>query len=1269
MIHHPTGCARIRSPKYYRVLPLLAITLLFILIVLAVCPDAGRADADNGWASLWKNDISTARSEFERVLKENDKDLWARRGLVVSYLSSGYDRDVIEQLEKLASLDDADAMDYLLAMWVYKSILTSGKDEKKFFNICEKLTKNKSTAMLDRRAILDGLITFSMSLGNIDKTDETAKKLNRLNTWSILGPFDNTSMSGHMKDFIDPSSPNMNIAYIGKAGQSFSWQKITVLDWRRILTFENFFERSTAITAYAGCDFEIKERGQYILSLSNGGAYSIVLDGTEIARSEEVNVQHEYIHLQVEFNAGRHSLLVKASHDEYAPSIAVSLSAIDGNEPKDIKYSFLTAKTPAGHKGVMSLPVPVMQRIRKMLEEDPMDARAVYWNLLGLSYFGCTEEIRDFAPAVSEGFPSSGVLLWTAGRILANSDDSARARILFLKSVEADSENVQGLQFQAGEKIRRKMYSESDSLLNYILKKSPQCVTSRSTLIQSYWSRGLVDEAVSMAIEMEEEYPTFTSPLEILAEYYETIGDKGEARKYRRRTVELMSKTNVTFKKVLKAIEEEDFGEAAKQWEKINKLFPDYPEGYVYFAESKFKDGKAEEGYKLAQKAAEHFRYSWIAQYYLGQIEYAISAQTSSHRPKAINYLERAVALRPGDFETRDVLSELKKEKPIRDILPGIDLDAVRNQPIKASDYPGESACVLLDEHRLIIFQDGTRYVERAIVINVFNEKGVEDFSTLSTGVNVFYNDLELKSARTIKPNGDEYEARLAMGTVSFQSVSPGDVLELHFGTVSWSPGKLNHEFWNSHTFQWYVPCKKSRYSIYIPPKRMFSSRLHNVPADLSVETSKKDVDPFELHCWTMNDIPALKNEVYSPDVSDMAVWLDISSVPDWGAVIQWYSDLSNYPSRKDKRVEEKAQELTSKAGSRAEKIEALYNFVANQVQYQDVLFQYSGQIPESAPRVLRTMLGDCKDKVCLLRSMLSSIEVESYFVLVSPVNYGMTSTLPSPKFNHAILAIPDGDGYWFLDPTAKGMSMNQLPSSLRGSEALVIRPDSMGLTTIPMPDPAEEFVKIETTVIVEPSGRYNIQRVECISSATLVSDLVNALMDASQEDRDEYLEIALGVSLVGFDLLKSDWQGLEAGSDSVVVTYELEIDNAVTQGNMKLAMIPWKSFVGPLFGTLVASLERTEPLALFGLQINETEDVRIEFPSGWRLASLPESGEFSCQYGEGGFTYKTRGSEVLASRKIVINGLIIPVEHYASFREFLVDVIREQNDNRIVLQ
>ncbi|MCK5620584.1 MAG: DUF3857 domain-containing protein, partial [Candidatus Krumholzibacteria bacterium] len=365
----------------------------------------------------------------------------------------------------------------------------------------------------------------------------------------------------------------------------------------------------------------------------------------------------------------------------------------------------------------------------------------------------------------------------------------------------------------------------------------------------------------------------------------------------------------------------------------------------------------------------------------------------------------------------------------------------MRQHQLKAEQYPDAEAVVLLDEERRICFADGANYRDTALAIKILTAEGVETFSSMNTGVNPYYGDFDVKAMRTVKPDGREIEAEQAGGWVAFKSLEPGDIIELHYGSSTWRMSDLNRDFWDSHIFRWTVPCLASRYVLLVPPTAEFDWRLKNYDGDVNSVLKMTRMPEFDKYVWEMTDVEAVRDEPLLPPWSDGVPWLDVSSLKNWQEINDWYVKLSTAPSRPDPVVAEKVQELIADQHGKDQQIRALYNFVCNEVTYENLIFQYSAFVPNSARRVLQSMYGDCKDKVCLLRSMLSEVGVESHFVLVTPLDFGKTLYLPSPRFNHTILAIPvdeswsESDGeYWFLDPTAQWMPVTDLPWSLKGA-------------------------------------------------------------------------------------------------------------------------------------------------------------------------------------------------------------------------------------------
>ena len=111
---------------------------------------------------------------------------------------------------------------------------------------------------------------------------------------------------------------------------------------------------------------------------------------------------------------------------------------------------------------------------------------------------------------------------------------------------------------------------------------------------------------------------------------------------------------------------------------------------------------------------------------------------------------------------------------------------------------------------------------------------------------------------------------------------------------------------------------------------------------------------------------------------------------------------------------------------------------------------------PYPADFVLKVGKGDCKDKTTLLSTMLSSVGINSYPVLISAGDTrGVNAHLPDggseveavpslAYFNHMILAVDSGnqdDEFIWLDPTAETCAFGDFPAGDQDRWALIINP------------------------------------------------------------------------------------------------------------------------------------------------------------------------------------------------------------------------------------
>jgi transglutaminase-like putative cysteine protease len=113
------------------------------------------------------------------------------------------------------------------------------------------------------------------------------------------------------------------------------------------------------------------------------------------------------------------------------------------------------------------------------------------------------------------------------------------------------------------------------------------------------------------------------------------------------------------------------------------------------------------------------------------------------------------------------------------------------------------------------------------------------------------------------------------------------------------------------------------------------------------------------------------------------------------------------------KEIQIQAEAITKGCDSKLCKVQKLLDFTSN-IPYQTTIFQQ-----KSAQRTIQDNFGDCDDKSNLLISMLHSLGIEAYFVLVPKHIFVVVSLTDSYLANIKGLWI-NGRKYFILESTAK---------------------------------------------------------------------------------------------------------------------------------------------------------------------------------------------------------------------------------------------------------
>lgn len=114
------------------------------------------------------------------------------------------------------------------------------------------------------------------------------------------------------------------------------------------------------------------------------------------------------------------------------------------------------------------------------------------------------------------------------------------------------------------------------------------------------------------------------------------------------------------------------------------------------------------------------------------------------------------------------------------------------------------------------------------------------------------------------------------------------------------------------------------------------------------------------------------------------------------------------------KEIEDKAKQLTKNCQSKLCQVQSLLDFATN-IPYHTTTFQrYSAQ------KTMQQNFGDCDDKSNMLISMLHTLNIEAYFVLV-PKHIFVIVPIDDKRVAYKKGLWINGKKYYILESTAKG--------------------------------------------------------------------------------------------------------------------------------------------------------------------------------------------------------------------------------------------------------
>ncbi|MBV9209690.1 MAG: DUF3857 domain-containing protein [Acidobacteria bacterium] len=595
------------------------------------------------------------------------------------------------------------------------------------------------------------------------------------------------------------------------------------------------------------------------------------------------------------------------------------------------------------------------------------------------------------------------------------------------------------------------------------------------------------------------------------------------------------------------------------------------------------------------------------------------------------------------------------------------------------------SAVVLYDEANVTIGEDGKITTVRNYAIRIITREGRRQ-AFASVQYDTTMDKVSDMHAWLIRPGGsvkkygkdetvdlsisnDVYNDTRTKQIVAAEDADAGMVFGYQITTEK-------HSYFNQST--WFfqrgdMPVISSRYTLKLPSNWQASSVTFN----------REKIEPTvsgSAYAWEVRNLPPLKNEPASPELTNLAPRIAISYFPtegarsngartfdNWKEVSRWYTELSDGQSVPSEALTAKAKQLTANAKTELDKIRAIARY-AQDIQYISIQVGIGGYRPHSAADVFAKSYGDCKDKANLMRAMLKAINIESYLVLIfaGDPTYVREEWASPNWFNHCIIAVKVSDEtkapsiamhptlgrLLIFDATDDMTPVGDLPTHEQGSFALVTAGDNGALLRMPTTSPEDNLMERQANVVLDSDGTIKAT----ISERSMGQRATYERMLFHKYSRPDYTGIIEG--WIGRGANGAVVSKVDPNDNSVEGRFALNVEfTARSYGQvMQDKLLIFRPAVITENQNLVLSeAKRQYPVVLNSRAINET--VRVKLPTGFVVDEMPDPIKLNTSFGTFTASYEVKDGDLVFTRSLVQRASTIPVEDYAKVKSFFAGI------------
>ena len=442
------------------------------------------------------------------------------------------------------------------------------------------------------------------------------------------------------------------------------------------------------------------------------------------------------------------------------------------------------------------------------------------------------------------------------------------------------------------------------------------------------------------------------------------------------------------------------------------------------------------------------------------------------------------------------------------------------------------------------------------------------------------------------------------------------------------------------------------------------------------IEVSK--VDDNQKIVYKARNIRAIKAEAHGPSFRNIVPRLSLrmkkfhlkgedAQANNWKEIGDWM----NNSLLKDRAILPEGtvvvvKDLVKGVTDDLEKAKIVYKYVQDNTRYISVQIGIGGWKPISAIDVDKTKYGDCKGLSNYTHALLKAVGVKSYYTVIQAGKrkVDFDSEFAALQGNHAILAIPYDDKYYWIDCTSQTHPFGFVGDFTDDRLALVITPDG------------GEIVK--TVAYLDEDNLQKTKAKYSINSNGGISGNITIGAKGIQYDNRFYLENETKEDVLKH--YKEYWNNI---NNLVLNSYEFKNDreNVIFNEDVVVDATNYATKSGDRILFVVNAFNKNSyvpdryrnrklPLEIQRGYLDEDE-YEISLPIEYNIESLPVKKVIDSEFGsyQVNYEYNEEKNVILYNRSLLIKEGNYPKEKYKDYRNFRKEVSSIDNAKVVLIK